>query len=148
VTVKVPLTAFDPYAELSTFAAANLGAGAVASFVGICRGEGGKVSALTLDHYPGFTEAEIGRLAEAVQERRGLDDLWVVHRAGRIPAGEAIVLVAAASAHRVSAFEAVRELMDYLKTDAPFWKLEEGEARRWVEPTQDDRARREKLEPN
>lgn len=118
-------------------------AGALASFVGYCRSANGAVSQLELDHYPGFTEAEVSRLARSVAARHDLLDLLVIHRIGVIPANDPIVLVAALSRHRAEAFAAVAEMMDYLKTDAPFWKRETGpDGSRWIEPTAADYARR------
>lgn len=142
IRVRVTPQAFDPQAELAALAEGDPGIGAVASFLGLCRGDGGAVVALELEHYPGFTEAEITRLAVSVAGRHAVDHVCVVHRVGRIAPGEAIVLAAAASRHRAAAFAAVEALMDYLKTDAPFWKKEWGaQGPRWVEPTADDRAR-------
>jgi molybdopterin synthase catalytic subunit len=104
----------------------------------------GAVTQLELEHYPGFTEAEISRLATATGKKHDVKDLLVIHRAGAIAAGEPIVLVAAMSAHRSATFAAVEELMDYLKTDAPFWKRETGpDGAHWIEPTAEDRIRRE-----
>ncbi|HYD89296.1 MAG TPA: molybdenum cofactor biosynthesis protein MoaE [Vitreimonas sp.] len=138
--------AFSPEADIARFChRRGADAGALATFVGYCRAQSGgaDVTQLELQHYPGFTEAEVRRLAEAVAGRHDLIDLLVVHRVGVIPAGEPIVLVAALSAHRAAAFKAVEELMDYLKTDAPIWKRESGPAgARWIEPTERDRARR------
>lgn len=136
---------FDADAELSAFARHRNGAGALASFVGYCRAESGgaAIEQLELDHYPGFTEREIEKRATAVVAGRALIDLLVIHRAGAIAPAEPIVLVAALGAHRAEAFAAVEELMDYLKTDAPFWKREVSAAgTRWIEPTEDDRRRR------
>jgi molybdopterin synthase catalytic subunit len=146
--MSVTLTSepFDANAELAHLAAERDNAGALASFVGYCRGEDGAVTRLELEHYPGFTEREIAALAERVTRKHQLLALHIVHRVGAIPAGDAIVLVAALSAHRAAAFAAVSEMMDYLKTDAPIWKREIGpDGARWVEPTQADRARREQL---
>jgi molybdopterin synthase catalytic subunit len=123
--------------------------GALASFVGICRqaNDGRGVGELFIDHYPGFTEQEIARIAADISDRFGCPDLLVVHRVGSIAPGEAIVLVAALSEHRGNAFEAVRVLMDYLKTDAPLWKKESGpDGVRWIEPRAEDRARRAQAE--
>jgi len=145
--VRIVSAAFAPEQELARFAPAD--AGAVASFVGYCRSESndGPVEKLVLQHYPGFTETEIARMADEMRARHRLIDLLVVHRVGDIPAGEAIVLVAAASTHRAEAFAAVSELMDVLKTDAPIWKQEVGpDGARWIEPTAHDRARRAELE--
>lgn len=138
---------FAPSHEIALFAATRDNqCGALASFVGYCRGQAndGVVIALELQHYPGFTETEIGRLAQQVSSKHALTALLVVHRVGVIPAGEAIVLVAAQSAHRTAAFAAVEEMMDYLKTDAPLWKRESGASgARWIEPTSEDHARRQ-----
>lgn len=120
-------------------------AGACASFIGYCRGDGphGPISWLELEHYPGFTEAEIERLARDIETHFSLLDLLIIHRVGRIMPGDAIVLVAASSSHRAAAFAAVESLMDYLKTDAPFWKREmRVDGVHWIEPTEEDRRRR------
>lgn len=131
--------AFAPEQALANFARVGA-AGAVASFVGYCRAEGGAVERLELEHYPGFTEAEITRIARDAMQRCELIDLLIIHRVGAIAAGEAIVLVAASSAHRIGALTAVSEVMDYLKTEAPIWKKEIGAAgARWVEPSAADR---------
>ncbi len=146
--VVVAPSPFSPDAELTRFAEGRgADAGAIASFVGYCRAGEGAVETLELQHYPGFTEAEIERLAFRVVERHGLLDLIVIHRVGAIEPRGPIVLVAAMSAHRATAFAAVAELMDYLKTDAPFWKREAGPGGvRWVEPTTADYARRQEHE--
>jgi molybdopterin synthase catalytic subunit len=136
---------FAPDAELARLSAAR-GAeiGAVASFVGYCRAASGAIETLELQHYPGFTEKEVERLAREVVHRHALDDLLVIHRVGAIGVGQPIVLVAAMSSHRAAAFAAVVEMMDYLKTDAPFWKRETGAGgARWIEPTAADYARRQ-----
>jgi molybdopterin synthase catalytic subunit len=143
--VRVTEQGFDPGAEISAFHAGHQGAGALASFVGYCRDmtKGHAISELTIEQYPGFTEREISRLAGEVGPQLGTLDLMVVHRVGAIRPGEAIVLVAALAAHRNAAFDAVRLLMDYLKTDAPLWKKETGpDGMRWIEPTDHDHARR------
>jgi len=150
--IVVTLSRFTPEAELARFSGARgRDVGAFATFVGYCRAssDAGPVQQLYLEHYPGFTESEIERLTLAVIDRHGLDDVLVIHRVGAIPAGEAIVLVAAHSTHRAAAFAAVAELMDYLKTDAPFWKREIGASgSRWIEPTDADHARRRTHEGN
>jgi molybdopterin synthase catalytic subunit len=139
MTVRLATQSFDPGAELTAFCAGRTESGAVASFVGIARGEGGAATALELQAYPGFTETEIDKMAEAATQRFSLHDVLIVHRHGAIAPGEAIVMVATASAHRREAFEACDYLMDYLKSRAPFWKKEHGPAgARWVEPTQRD----------
>jgi molybdopterin synthase catalytic subunit len=140
---------FDPQVEITRFTQGRDDAGALVSFVGLCRGarDGATVEELRIDHYPGFTEKEIARLAEETARRFDCPDLLVVHRVGRIRPGETIVLVAALSVHRASAFDAVRVLMDYLKTDAPLWKKETGAGgARWIEPRAEDYTRREQAE--
>ena len=137
--VRLTTEAFDPGAELSAFCAGRTESGAVASFVGIARGEHGAATALELEAYPGLTEVEIGRFAEAAAVRFSLHDVLIVHRHGPIAPGEPIVMVATASAHRREAFEACDYLMDYLKSRAPFWKKQHGPAgARWIEPTERD----------
>ena len=137
--IRLTLQGFDPGAELSAFCAARTETGAVASFVGLARGEAGAAQALELEAYAGFTEAEITRMAEAAAARFGLQDVLVIHRHGSIAPGEPIVMVATAAAHRREAFEACDYLMDYLKSRAPFWKKEHGpDGARWVEPTARD----------
>lgn len=143
--VRITQQAFDPQGEIAAFTAGRDDAGALVSFVGYCRAvtDGAPVQELRIDHYPGFTEKEIARLAEETSRRFDCPDLLVVHRVGTIHPGEAIVLVAALSTHRSDAFEAVRILMDYLKTDAPLWKKETGPGgARWIEPRPQDHARR------
>ena len=137
--IRLTEARFDPGAELTAFCAGRTESGAVASFVGIARGEGGDATALELQAYPGFTEGEIGRMVEAAMTRFDLHDALVIHRHGPIAPGEPIVMVATASAHRREAFEACDFLMDYLKSRAPFWKKEHGPGgARWVEPTERD----------
>jgi len=139
MTVRLLTDVFDPGHELTAFCAGRTESGAVASFVGIARGEAGAVTALELEAYPGFTDAEIGRMVEATTVRFSLHDALVIHRHGPIAPGEPIVMVATAAAHRRAAFEACDQLMDYLKSRAPFWKKEHGpDGVRWVEPTAQD----------
>ena len=147
--IRVTEETFDPGAEVTAFAGSRRDAGALANFVGYCRDEtrGKPVQELFIEQYPGFTQKEIERLAADVARDQGTLDLMVVHRVGRIRPGEPIVLVAALHAHRNQAFEAVRVLMDYLKTDAPLWKRETGpDGARWIEPTDHDHARRARVE--
>lgn len=147
IRASVSLEPFSPDAEVARFSSLRGDAcGAAVTFIGYCRGRSKNraVTQLELEHYPGFTEAEINRLATATGQKHGVSDLLVIHRAGAVAAGEPIVLVAAMSAHRAAAFAAVEELMDYLKTDAPFWKRETGpDGAHWIEPTAEDRIRRE-----
>jgi molybdopterin synthase catalytic subunit len=130
---------FDAGAALNGFARDRLETGAVASFLGLARRDGGE--GLELEAYPGFTESEIARIAAAARDRFALHDVGIIHRIGLIAPGEEIVLVMTAAAHRREAFEACDYLMDYLKSRAPFWKKEHGaDGPRWVEPTARDQA--------
>src|SRR5262249_33319214 len=114
------------------------GVGAVATFTGFVRGDDG-LTALCLEHYPGMTEREIGRIAEEAKKRWPLSGLTILHRVGRLTVGERIVLVAVAASHRGAAFAACEFLMDYLKTRAPFWKEEERDGKTsWVEAKASD----------
>ena len=122
--VRVCAEAFDLEAEVAALAAGRTDVGAVVTFSGLCRDEGGTLMALEIEHYPGMAEEEIGRIAAEAARRWPLLGLTVVHRHGMIRPGEPIVLVVAASAHRQAAFDAANFLMDYLKTGAPFWKKE------------------------
>lgn len=143
--VRIVTGPFDPQAECAAFAAGRDDAGALVSFVGLCRAAsaGEAVAALDIQQYDGFTLKEITRLAGEVAARFSCPDLLVVHRVGHILPGEAIVLVAALSVHRAVAFQAVQVLMDYLKTDAPLWKKETGpDGARWIEARAEDHARR------
>jgi molybdopterin synthase catalytic subunit len=147
--IRITAQAFDPQAEIAAFTAGRQDAGALVNFTGYCRARSGDVAVeeLRIDHYPGFTEKEIGRLAQETAGRFACPDLLVVHRVGVIRPGEAIVLVAALSIHRADAFKAVETLMDYLKTDAPLWKKESGpQGARWIEPRSEDHVRRAKAE--
>lgn len=147
--IRITDAPFSPERELAAFSEARAGAGACVSFVGLARAVTGAttLTALELQHYPGFTEAEIERITDAVCAAHALIDVLVLHRVGKIARGDAIVLVAALSIHRAEAFAAVEKIMDYLKTDAPFWKREwRGDGEHWIEPTPADRARRARHE--
>ena len=140
-TVRVQRDDFDPGAEAEALARGRTDVGAVASFVGYCRDEGGRLAALELEHYPGMAEEEIARAAHEAEARWPLLGVTVVHRYGRIAPGERIVLVAVAAAHRGAAFAAAEMLMDYLKTRAPFWKRAinvDGAVEGWVDAKGDD----------
>jgi molybdopterin synthase catalytic subunit len=142
--IRIQAEPFDVAAETAALTRGRADIGAVVAFTGLCRDEGGRLVALELEHYPGMAEAEIDRIAEQAEKRWPLLGLTVIHRFGRISPGEEIVLVLAASAHRTAAFEAASFMMDYLKTQAPFWKrehLKDGTAGAWVEAKEaDDRA--------
>ena len=133
--IRLQAEAFDPGRLLSEFCRDRRITGGVVSFTGIARADLGADTRLELEAYPGFTEAEIGKIAAVAVERFSLHDYLIVHRTGRIEAGEPIVFVATAATHRREAFEAADFLMDYLKSRAPFWKKELGpDGERWIEP--------------
>jgi molybdopterin synthase catalytic subunit len=143
VTIRIQEADFDIGKEIAALTQGRADIGAVVSFSGICRAsEGGEtIAALTLEHYPEMAEAEIARHAETAMSRWPLSGLTVVHRVGRIAAGENIVLVLTASQHRQAAFQAAEFLMDYLKANAPFWKRAESTAGTgWVDARHDDDA--------
>jgi molybdopterin synthase catalytic subunit len=127
VTIRIQSADFDIAAEIAALTKGNTDIGAVVSFSGICRGgEGDKaIAAMTLEHYPGMAEAEIARHVQEATSRWPLTGITVIHRYGRVVPGDNIVLVLTASVHREAAFQAAEFLMDYLKTNAPFWKSEE-----------------------
>jgi molybdopterin synthase catalytic subunit len=125
-TVRVQFEDFDLNAEVALLSAGRHDIGAVVTFSGLCRDEGGTLQALELEHYPGMAEAEITRIADLAIERFQLSGLTAIHRFGKILPGENIVLVVTASAHRQAAFDAANFMMDFLKTSAPFWKKEHG----------------------
>jgi molybdopterin synthase catalytic subunit len=127
---------FDPGAELAALTAGNHRIGGAVSFVGLVRDLAGAapIKAMTLEHYPGMTEKQLAAIEREANERWPLDASLIVHRYGRLEPGARIVLVITASAHRQAAFEACDFLVDWLKTKAPFWKLEETPTgAEWVE---------------
>ncbi|MGQ9368505.1 molybdopterin synthase catalytic subunit MoaE [Azospirillum sp. A39] len=141
MAVRVQREDFDVGAELEALTRGRTSIGGVTSFVGYVRDLAGgeAVSAMTLEHYPGMTERQLAAIEAEARRRWPLDDVLVIHRYGRLEPGDRIVLVATASAHRQAAFESCHFLIDWLKTRAPFWKLEatpEGE--RWVEAKDSD----------
>ena len=142
-TIRIQQADFDVAQEIAALSKGRTDVGAVVTFSGICRGSenGEPIAALTLEHYPGMAEAEIGRHADEALARWPLKGLTIIHRFGRIAPGENIVLVVTASSHRPAAFEAAEFLMDYLKTNAPFWKREEtADGGSWVEAKSHDDA--------
>ena len=142
-TIRIQEADFDVAQEIAGLSKGRTDVGAVVSFTGICRGTEGSepIAALTLEHYPGMAEAEIKRHADEAIARWPLQGLTIVHRFGRIAPGENIVLVMTASSHRQAAFEAAEFLMDYLKTNAPFWKQEESaRGASWIEARSHDDA--------
>jgi molybdopterin synthase catalytic subunit len=139
--IKVQREDFDTGAELAGLARGNHKVGGVASFVGLVRDVAGGdcVGAMTLEHYPGMTEKMLAKIEQEARHRWALEDCLIIHRYGRLEPGEQIVLVATASAHRQAALEACAFLIDWLKTKAPFWKLEETrDGARWVAARADD----------
>jgi molybdopterin synthase catalytic subunit len=122
--IAVQAGPFDMAREAAAVRVGRSDVGAVVTFIGICRDEGGTLEALELEHYPGMAEAELTRIAEEAAARWPITAATIIHRFGRIAPGEDIVLVVTASPHRAAALEAASFLMDYLKTRAPFWKKE------------------------
>jgi molybdopterin synthase catalytic subunit len=132
---RVQAEPFDAAREAAALTAGRVDLGAVVTFTGLCRDEGGTLAALEIEHYPGMAEEEMHRVVAAARARWPLGGAIVVHRHGLIRSGEPIVLVVTASVHRAAAFEAAAFLMDYLKTSAPFWKKEHrvgGQGGDWV----------------
>jgi molybdopterin synthase catalytic subunit len=139
--IRLQAERFDAGGELAAFAARVAGAGAIASFLGLVRGEGGgdTVSVLELEYYPRLTERIVAAIGEDARDRFDLVGFAIVHRTGALAPGEPIVFVAAAAAHRRDAFHAVDYMMDRLKTEAPFWKREHGPSgSRWIEAREAD----------
>jgi molybdopterin synthase catalytic subunit len=139
MAVRVQAEDFDIGAEVRALTAGCTDIGAVVTFTGTVRG-GTSITSMTLEHYPGMTDAELMRVEAEARERWPLQDCLVIHRYGTLRPGDNIVLVVTASAHRHAAFEAAMFLMDYLKVRAPFWKKESGGNgdERWVDAREDD----------
>jgi molybdopterin synthase catalytic subunit len=147
VAVRIQSQDFDAGEEIAILRRDNPAIGAIASFIGLVRdvNEGDRVSELTLEHYPGMTHKALEKIVEEARSRWDLIDLLVIHRVGALRPKDQIVLVVVAGAHREAAFAACEFVMDYLKTQAPFWKKERTPAgTRWVEarPSDDEAARR------
>lgn len=126
MAVRIQHEPFDAAAEAEALVAGRTDIGGVVTFTGLVRGDvGGRpLETLTLEHYPGMTEAELARIEDEARGRFALSASLVIHRVGALKPGEGIVLVIAAAAHRQAAFEGAAFLMDYLKSRAPFWKKE------------------------
>lgn len=138
---------FDPGAEIESLRSAA--AGAIVSFVGVARdfSDDFPVERITLEHYPGMTERSLEEIVCAAHARWSLTQVRVIHRFGELRPGDRIVLVATASSHREHAFDACRFIIDYLKTQAPFWKQESGgQGTRWVQSRQSDELARQSWE--
>lgn len=139
--VRVQAGDFDIAAETERLIGGRRDIGAVVTFTGLCRDDGGQLAALELEHYPGMAENEILRICRLAANRWPVSGLTAIHRHGRIVPGENIVLVLAASPHRHAAFDAANYVMDYLKTSAPFWKKEhftDGTEGGWVSAKESD----------
>ena len=135
--IRILETPFDPTAEITAFNRRTGASGAVVTFLGAVRAEAGdnKVTALELEHFPGVTEKSIADIVQEARERWPVSDIEIIHRVGRLAPGEPIVLVCVAADHRREAFEAADLLMDYLKTEAMFWKKEiRSDGEDWIEP--------------
>ena len=142
--IRVQAEDFDPGAEIAALTDGKTSIGGVASFIGLVRdiADGDNVSAMTLEHYPGMTERQLEEVEREAHARWPLDASLIIHRYGRLEPGDRIVLVVTASAHRQAALESCAFLIDWLKTKAPFWKVEDTDGgERWVEArTSDDQA--------
>jgi molybdopterin synthase catalytic subunit len=142
-TVRVQREDFDAGAEAAALARGRADVGAIVTFVGLCRDEGGRLAGLEIEHYPGMAQEEIERVAREAEARWSVSGITAIHRFGKIKPGDQIVLVAVASAHRGEAFAAAEMLMDFLKTRAPFWKRAvraNGMVEGWVEAKEEDEA--------
>ena len=142
--VRIQTEDFDAGAEIAALRRGNPAIGAIASFIGLVRdaNEGEPVTEMTLEHYPGMTERALAKIVEDAKSRWNIIDVLVVHRVGTLHPCDQIVLVIVSGAHRGEAFAACEFVMDYLKTQAPFWKKEQTpEGGRWVDArTSDDTA--------
>jgi molybdopterin synthase catalytic subunit len=147
MSVRVQSADFDVGHEIERLHAGDRGIGAIASFVGTVRdvNDASSITGMTLEHYPGMTEAALEEIVDGARSRFDIRDALVIHRVGALAPGERIVLVAVTSGHRRAAFDACEYIMDLLKTRAPFWKKERmPDGERWVEAraSDDDAARR------
>ena len=150
IAARLELTPFDPAVELEELTRSAAGDGAVVSFVGLARDvtkAGEALDTLVLEHHPRLTAKSLQDIARETLQRFDVSHVRVVHRCGDILPGEPIVFAGAASRHRRAAFEAADYLMDRLKTEAVFWKREEGTSgSHWIEPTEADYADRRRWE--
>jgi molybdopterin synthase catalytic subunit len=149
MAVRVQREAFEADFEVNRLTAGRSDIGAIVTFTGVMRrsNEGSDVTTMTLEHYPGMTESELERVEELARRRWPLQASLIVHRVGTFEPGDGLVLVVTASAHRQAAFAAAEFLMDYLKTQAPFWKKELGpHGERWVEARATDEAAAQRWE--
>ena len=143
--IRVQQEDFDVGAEIAALKAGRSDIGAIVAFIGTVRDQAGAVEEMTLEHYPGMTEAELERIEKEACARWPLQASLIVHRYGTLHPSDNIVLALTASEHREAAFRAAEFLMDYLKTRAPFWKRESGpQGSRWVEADSRDEAARDR----
>ena len=144
MSIRIQEADFDLAHEIKTLMAGNLSVGGIGSFIGTVRGRDDveTINALTLEHYPGMTERELSRIEAEARTRWPLHGVTIIHRIGRLQPGDNIVLVVVTSQHRHAAIQACEFIMDYLKTDAPFWKSEERAdgTVRWIERRESDDA--------
>ncbi len=141
MTVRVQTEDFNLASELALFQSDDADIGAIVTFTGLVRdlNEGDTVKTLTLEHYPGMTEKALTAIEREAQSRWQLSRSLIIHRVGTLKPRDQIVLVAIASPHRAEAFAACEFIMDYLKTQAPFWKKEiTNQGERWVEAKSSD----------
>jgi molybdopterin synthase catalytic subunit len=148
MSVRVEEADFDPGVEIAALTEGRIDIGGLATFIGLVRerNDGQAVSGLTLEHYPGMTEKKLAEIEAEARRRWPLDAVSIIHRIGHMTPGERIVFVGTASAHRQAAFDACQFIMDYLKTEAPFWKAEagpDGEAR-WIDARDSDARAKER----
>src|SRR5215470_7627645 len=139
--IKIQREDFDIGTELATLTQGNTKVGGLAMFVGLVRdlAAEGQITAMTLEHYPGMTEKRLAEIEAEARARWPLEGVLIIHRYGRLEPGDRIVLVATTSSHRQAALESCAFLIDWLKTKAPFWKLEEGAGgAEWVEARESD----------
>lgn len=149
--IRVQAEDFDAGAEISRMRRADPGIGAVAAFVGQVRdiNDGDSVGALTLEHYPGMTEKSLANIVDKARSRWKFHDALVIHRIGQLQPLDQIVLVVVAGAHRGECFSACEFIMDYLKTEAPFWKKEQTPSgERWVDARDSDGEAKNRWEMN
>ena len=138
--IRVQTEPFDFGAEAGAFALGRTDAGAVVTFAGLVRDDGG-LDRMELEHYPGMTERALAAIADEAETRWALKDCLILHRIGSMRPGETIMMVATAAPHRGDAFAAAEFLMDYLKSRAPFWKKEFGaDGAAWVAARDEDEA--------
>lgn len=141
MSIRVQSQPFEMGAEVETFTARASGSGAVVTFSGLVRDEGGTLSAMEIEHYPGMTEKALEKIRDEAVSRWSLDDAMIIHRFGPMKPGDQIMMVATAARHRGDAFAAAEFLMDYLKSRAPFWKKEFGaDGESWVAAKDEDEA--------